>query len=149
MKTDINPALKTLEVLVGDWTMELSNASFLPDPTSTIRGSASFEWFEGGDFLIVRQGAKKSGQPWATWFIGRDQDLNHFAAFYIDDRRVSRVYEMSFEKGQWKMWRNAARFAQRFVGKLDTNGKLITGRWEKSKDGKNWEQDFDVAYMKA
>ncbi len=54
MKTGINPALRNLGVLVGAWTMELPNASFLPDPSSTIRGTMSFEWFEGGDLLIMR-----------------------------------------------------------------------------------------------
>ncbi len=55
MKTDkINPSLEELKKLVGIWTMELSNAVLLPDPTATIKGSASFDWFEGGDFLIMR-----------------------------------------------------------------------------------------------
>ena len=87
MKTDINPALKALEVLAGAWTMELSNGSFLPDPAATIRGKASFDWFEGGDFLIMRQGTKKGEVPWATWFIGRDDDSAHYTVCYIDDRR--------------------------------------------------------------
>ena len=148
MKTDINPALKTLEVLTGDWTMELSNASFLPDPNATIRGKASFDWFDGGDFLIMRQGTKKGGMPWATWFIGRDDDSAYYTVFYIDDRRVSRVYDMSLEKGEWKIWRNAPGFSQRFAGKLDKEGRTIKAYWEKSKNGKKWEHDFDVTYIR-
>jgi hypothetical protein len=33
-----NPALKDLEILVGEWNMELSAASFLPDPAAAIQG---------------------------------------------------------------------------------------------------------------
>ena len=49
MKTDINPALKTLYELAGAWTMELSNALFLPDPKA-IQGEASFEWLRAEKF---------------------------------------------------------------------------------------------------
>ncbi len=62
---NINPALQILKVQVGTWKMELSNASFLPDSTTIISGTASLEWFEGGDFLVMRQGSKKHGVPWA------------------------------------------------------------------------------------
>jgi len=38
-----NPALKHLEILVGDWEMEIANASFLPSPSDTAKGPVSFE----------------------------------------------------------------------------------------------------------
>jgi hypothetical protein len=98
MKTGINPALRALGVLAGTWTMELSNALFLPDPNTTIRGNVSFEWFEGGDFLIMRQGTKKGGTPWATWFIGRENDSAAYTVLYVDDWHVSRVYVEDLEE---------------------------------------------------
>lgn len=145
---NINPALKDLKMLAGTWTMELSNASFLPDPATTIKGSASFEWFEEGDFLMMRQGMKGNGMPWATWFIGRDEDAPNYAVLYIDDRHVSRVYEMSFAKGVWKIWRNSPKFSQRFTGKLSKDGKMIKASWEKTTDGMIWEHDFDITYIR-
>jgi hypothetical protein len=146
-KVDINPALKKLEKLVGTWLMEISNAPFLPDPRATVRMNVTCEWFEGGDFLVMHQGT--GGRvPYATWFIGRDQDAMDYTALYIDDRRVSRVYQMSFVKGVWKLWRNSPKFSQRFVGKLSRNKRTITAYWEKSTDGKKWEHDFDVKYLR-
>ncbi len=53
-----NPALKDLEVLVGKWEMELSNASFLPDRSAKIKGRVSFEWLEDQAFLLMRMGDK-------------------------------------------------------------------------------------------
>lgn len=37
METTINPQLKDLEELIGNWEMELSNASFLSDRTAILR----------------------------------------------------------------------------------------------------------------
>ena len=79
---NINPALQDLKELIGTWEMELSNASFLPDLKTIIKGTASFEWFEGGDFLILRQGIKKK-ETWATWFIGHDEDSQNYTILYL------------------------------------------------------------------
>ena len=37
MKADVNPAPKALDVFVGTWVVELSNAPFFPDPKATVR----------------------------------------------------------------------------------------------------------------
>lgn len=137
-----NPMLKDLEVLVGDWEMELSNAAFLPDPSITVKGRISFEWLEDGAFLIMRMGQN------ALWLISRDDASTNYQVFYYDDRRVSRVYEMSFSEHVWKIWRTSPGFSQRFEGKLNTNGRTITANWEKSSDGITWEHDFNVTYIK-
>ncbi len=146
-KIAIDPALKGVEMLAGEWEMELSNASFLPDPNTTIKGSVSFEWLENGDFLGMRQG-KKNDSIWATWLIGRDEDSQNYTVLYIDNRRVSRVYDMSFEKDVWKIWRTAPGFSQRFVGKISKDKKIIKAFWEKSADGNSWEHDFDMVFMR-
>jgi hypothetical protein len=146
VKNAINPALQDLGFLAGTWTMELSNASFLPDPKAVVRGNVSFEWFDHGDFLVMRQGAK-GGTPYATWFIGRDQDSADYTVLYIDDRRVSRVYAMSLQKGEWRIWRNSPGWSQRFIGKLSKDKKTITGLWE-NKTGSKWTRDFDVKYLR-
>ena len=39
-----NPALISLEGLVGKWEMELSQTSFLPDPSDTVKGPVLIEW---------------------------------------------------------------------------------------------------------
>jgi hypothetical protein len=143
-----NPALKELEPLVGDWDMELTNASFLPEPSATIPGSALFEWMEGGDFLVNRQGDKHNGAPHATCLIGRDESSPNYTVLYFDERQVSRVCGMSFSKGLWKLWRSAPGFSQRFEGKLSKDGNSIHAFWENSVDGKVWKHDFDLNYVK-
>ena len=129
--------------------MEISNASFLPNLSDTVQGSATFEWFEDGDFLVFRQGTKNDETPWATWLIGHDQDLLNYTVLYFDDRHFSRVYEMSLKNDLWKIWRNAPNFVQSFEGTLSKDKNTITGAWGKSSDGKKWEHDFDLVYTRV
>ena len=144
-----NPALKPLEVLVGKWEMELSRASFLPRPTDTVTGTVSFEWAQDGAFLLMHMGDQPAGAPAALWLISRDESVSNYTVLYYDSRSVSRVYEMSFSEGVWKMWRNAPGFCQRYEGTVNKNGKTISARWEKSSDSITWEHDFDLTYTKV
>jgi hypothetical protein len=130
-----NPALVQLEVLIGEWEMELSLAP-------AARGRVTFEWLEGGAFLVERMGDS------ATWLIGRDESVETYCVLYFDSRGVSRLYEMSLEGNVWKIWRNAPGFSQRFAATFGGDGHTITGYWEKSSDGSTWEHDFDVTYTK-
>ncbi len=143
-----NPALKDLEVLPGDWEMELSNAAFLPSPSATVKRPMSFEWLEAGAFLLMRMGDKPPNPSDAVWLISRDDSSGDYRVFYYDARTVSRVYEMSFSENVWKIWRESPGFWQRYEGKLSTDGNTIAGHWEKSSDGATWEHDFDVTYIR-
>ena len=143
-----NPALKELAVLAGDWDMELSNASFLPDPSAIVMGKLSVEWRGWGAFLGLYMGSQPGDVPDATWLVGRDESLPDYVVLYYDNRQVSRVYGMSFADRTWKMWRSAPGFSQRFEGRLSADGDTITAHWEKSSDGENWEHDFDVRYSR-
>jgi len=144
-----NPALKDLDVFVGDWAMELSNASFLPSSSDTVRGQVSFEWLEGGAFLVLYMGNKPPGTPDALWLISRDESTPNYVVLYYDTRKVSRVYEMSFSNSAWKMWRNSQSFSQRFEGKFSDDGNTITAHWQKSSNDSIWEHDFDVTYTRV
>lgn len=145
----LNPSLKQLEILIGDWEMELSNASFLPSPSDTVKGQASFEWLENGAFLIMYMGSKPPDAPDAIWLFSRDEVQANHTVLYYDARKVSRVYEMSFSEGVWKIWRNSPGFSQRFEGKISDDGNSITAHWEISSDDSTWEHDFDVTYTRV
>lgn len=147
-----NPVLKSLDVFVGDWDTEVSRASFLPDPSGTVIGHATVDWFEQGAFLVIHQGVIQQGEkpapPFSTWLIGRDESSEMYKVLYFDTRGVSRIYEMSFNDDVWKMWRNDPGFSQRFTGTFSKDGKSISAQWEKSSDGETWEHDFDLTYTK-
>lgn len=142
-----NPALATLRFLVGAWDIELSEASFLPDPGTKVHGSVTFEWIEQGAALVMRMGDAVT--PMATWIIGRDDSEPNYQVLYADDRGVSRVYRMSFSDGTWRMWRNTPEFSQRFDAEVSAGRAEISGSWQKSGDGgATWEHDFKVRYSR-
>jgi hypothetical protein len=86
--------------------MELSHASFLLRPSDSVKsGPVLIEWMQDGAFLAMRMGDKSPGPPQALWLIGRDDSAPNYTMLYYDARSVSRVYEMSFSQGVWKMWK--------------------------------------------
>jgi hypothetical protein len=73
-----NPALGELEVLLGYWMMEISNAHFLPSLSDTAKGHVSLEWVQDGAYLAMRMGAESISHPAATWLIGRDESAPNY-----------------------------------------------------------------------
>lgn len=133
-----NPTLTQLEVLVGEWKVEVPQ---FPGA----EGRAIFEWLEGGAYLRLHSVAPAPA-PDATVIISGDDTLHTYVALHYDSRGVSRVYQMSFDRGVWKMWRDAPSFHQRFSATVD--GDSFTAAWEKSVDGSAWELDFDLVYTR-
>jgi hypothetical protein len=150
-----NPALANLAPLVGDWTMELSHAAFLPKPTDTVRSVATFAWIEGGALLALYQGDKPPQTPAARWIIGRDQDGDddRYTVLYSDTRGVSRLYAMRFALpfggGSWELRRDSPTFSQRFTARVSDDLNTITGSWRKRVGDGEWEHDFDVTYQRS
>ena len=136
-----NPALKQLEALIGEWEVEVPQ---FPGQ----RGRAVFEWLEGGAYLRFHANAPEPA-PSATLIISRDEVGEIYTVLHYDSRGVSRVYQMSFGERVWKIWRQAPGFSQRFSGMLSDDGDSIRATWEKSRDGSDWEHDFDLIYTKT
>ena len=135
-----NPTLTQLEVLIGEWVVEVPQ---FPGQ----QGRATFEWLEGGAYLRFHADAPDPA-PTASWIIGRDDSSETYTALHYDSRGVSRVYEMSFSRNVWKLWRQAPGFCQRFSGTVSVDGDSIVGAWEKSPDGSAWEHDLDLTYTR-
>lgn len=146
LQSVLNPALKNLAGLVGEWTAEICHPL---DPTTIIRGRATFAWLEGGAFLLQHSEVPRTGFPRGTMTIGRDESVETYCMLYFDSRGVSRIYQMSLSDGVWKLWRDAPGFSQRFTGTFTDDGRTIAGQWEKSSDGQSWEHDFDLTYRKV
>jgi hypothetical protein len=156
LKPTVNPVLRRLDALVGEWDML---ASMGGQPTG--RARAVFEPLEEGAFLIGHVDAVPSdievppewlaNSPFPiTSIIGLDLASETFFYLYADGRGVYRVYRMSLNDGEWKIWgQSGPDFFQRFSGTFSQDSNTITGRWEASRDGTHWQTDFDVTYSKA
>lgn len=146
-------ALDGLDVLVGRWEMEASfpAGSFGPgSPAVTERGGrTTFEWLEGRFFLIQRFAVDHPAAPSGIAIIGPGGPPGVLEQHYYDSRGVARVYQMSLEGGVWRLWREAPGFWQRYTGQISGDGATITGAWEKSADGREWQHDFGLAYLRV
>jgi hypothetical protein len=123
------------------------------------RGKATFEWIEDGAFILQRADAESSPEDDADWvanspmpvasLIGFDDTTLDHVMLYADARGVFRIYHMSLTEEEWRVWRAAPGFHQRFIGAIRDHGRTIAGRWESSPDGATWEPDFDLTYRRT
>ncbi|MFE0251178.1 hypothetical protein [Streptomyces sp. NPDC059010] len=144
-----HPALRRLEILVGEWDMWAAGRSAGPF-------RVEFAWQEGGAFFVQRADVTPETSlpgPWAAHapfptvsLTGYDDTAEEFTILYADGRGVSRVYHGSMTDRTWCQWRNAPGFHQRLTATVSPDGTTMEGQWEQSADGDRWTTDFDVVF---
>ena len=146
MTNDRSPELAALDVLVGEWRVEV------PFPDAPV-GRLEMSWTLDGRYLHQRSEVPDTGIPDSMCLIGRGE--NGYVQHYFDSRGVTRVYRMTLEGGVWTLSRTEADFspldfAQRYVGTISADGDTVEGRWETSHDGGGtWEVDFPITYTRV
>jgi hypothetical protein len=141
-----NPRLQPLHVLVGEWTTVGTHPLV---PGKTFHGSVSFSWIHGGAFLLMRSQIDEPEIPTAVAVFGTDDASDSCSMLYFDERGVSRRYEVRIDGNEWRWWRDAPDFSQRFVGSISPDGRTIVGRGEFSRDGGPWEPDLALTYSRV
>lgn len=139
-------ALKKLEPLVGAWSLEAIPPGGEPWPGEA---RATFEWHDSGAHLVQRWAIEMPEAPDGVSIIGCDAANGTYYQLYSDERCVCRVYQMSIDADEWKLWRNGAPFSQRFTGRFEDDGDTIVGRWELAEKGRKFITDFDLIYRRA
>lgn len=146
-----HPALATLDVLVGEWSVV---PRFEHLPTVGVDARVVFEWMAGEQFLVERWSVPVPEAPDGIAIIGLDPSAeDRYLQHYFDSRGVARVYKMTLTNKVWTLWRDDADFSpldfrQRYSGTFSDDGQVITGAWEICHDGTTWEHDFDLTYRK-
>jgi hypothetical protein len=136
--------IQRLSRLVGSWkvTIRWSVATHqLVGGPREIEFPVEINWLDSGPWLHYRFGA-------AHWLIGGDEDDPEFVVLYTDDRPAPRLYQMTFERDVWKIWRDAPGFRQRFEGKITEKGRTIVAHWDKAEGNKSWARDFDLVFRR-
>lgn len=151
--TDTDDARAALQRLTGEWKFTASVGGQILGA-----GWTTFALSDSGAFLVQAADDDDSGEGSAEWranspmpieaVIGFDDTTGQMTMLYADARGVRRIYQMSVGEREWRMWRNAPGFNQRFVGRFGDEGRSIVGRWEQSADGSAWETDFEMAYTR-
>ena len=109
-----------------------------------IRGRATFEWLDGGRFLIWRSHYDHPQLPDAISVTGVID--GQLSMQYFDTLGVHRVYAVSTSPGTWRFWRDDADFAQRSTSRFDAD--TIETEGQLFRDGTTWEEDLRLSYRR-
>lgn len=146
MKLIPTPLLRRLDIFVGTWDLKIP---FSSDPPVVVHERTTFEWMEGGLFLIQHSTPDHPDFPKGLTLIGGEDATETCPVYQFDSRGIFRIYQMSLSDGIWKMWRDEPGFFQRFTGKFSSDGNSIAGTWERSSDNVFWELDFAGTYTRV
>jgi hypothetical protein len=140
--TDRDPALDAFDTLIGTWTTEAKHR--LVD--EVVHGTVSWEWLEGGRFLIQRSRTDDERFPDGLFVIGPPEEGDGLVAEYFDSRGVRRTYHVTVEDGVLRMWREAPGFDQRMTSKLAPD--VYESEVEYAETPGEWKHDMKVIYRR-
>jgi hypothetical protein len=138
-----DPALESFEALIGSWEIELTH----PAIDAVVHGTSTFEWLEGGRFLIQRSSNEHELFPDSIVVIGPPEDGDGLILEYFDSRGVRRTYGISLEDGVLRMWRDAPGFDQRFSATLGDDS--FEGQWQLAETPGDWRDDLKITYRRS
>jgi hypothetical protein len=111
-----------------------------------VPGTATFEWLEGGHFLIQRSRSDHELFPDAISVIGAPETGGGLVMEYFDSRGVRRTYGVSLDGGVLRIWRDHPGFSQPFTA---TPGPgTFEGRWQLARTPGQWKDDLKVTYRR-
>jgi hypothetical protein len=145
-QTSAEQALRALEPLVGEWTVEAEGPDGQAWPGA---GRASFQWHPSRAHLIQRTVINMPGAPDSISIIGCDAANGSYVQLYSDERGVCRIYSMRIDSREWILQREGEPFPQRFIGTISDDARTIAGRWEKAENGAEFTVDFYLTYRKV
>ena len=108
------PALEPFEVLIGTWDTVATH----PMVDADVPGTVTFEWLEGGQFIVQRSHNEHELFPDGLCVIGAPEAGDGLVMEYFDSRGVRRTYAVSLDDGVLRIWRDAPDFDQRFSATL-------------------------------
>src|SRR3954463_1885603 len=94
------PALEAFDVLVGEWSLTLTDAWFLESRDVRQRGRATVRWL--GDAFIELD-AEMNGEHVWHFVFGRSDTHEQLVALYHDPRPTSRLFHMTYAGDEWTM----------------------------------------------
>jgi hypothetical protein len=143
---DPRTKLEPFEALIGEWTIEMTHPML---PGTVVRGWATYEWLEGGRFLIQRAVNEHPDVPDSLSVIGVMEGENELSMQYFDSRGVHRVYAIGFDGTELTLERDVPGFAQRGRVRLSDDGSTLAGVWQLNRDDQGYRDDLAFTYRRA
>lgn len=145
-KGDPTAKLAPFQVLIGEWTIEMTHPMLAG---TVVRGRVTYQWLEGGRFLIQRAVNEHPDFPDSLCVIGVMERANDLSMQYFDSRGVHRVYAIGFDGRELTLERDAPGFAQRASGRLSADGSTLNGRWQLNENDQGYRDDLAFTYRRA
>jgi hypothetical protein len=115
-----NPALRSLDRLVGTWNVSG------PD----IHGQVTFEWMEGGFFLVQHVDLEHGGNKIKdTEYIGYDEESKALRTHYFDSAGGILEYTYEVHDDTLTIWFGEKGSPAKCEGKFSDDGDTNTGGW--------------------
>jgi hypothetical protein len=140
--TERDPAVAPFEALIGTWDTEARHPLF----DAVVRGSTTFEWLEGGHFVVQRSHNDHESFPDAISVIGAPETGDGLVMEYFDSRGVRRTYGIALDGGVLRTWRDDPTFAQRCSATLA--GDAFEARWQLARTPGDWNDDLQVSFRR-
>jgi hypothetical protein len=113
---------------------------------AVVRGRITYEWLEGGHYIVQRSHNDHELFPDAICVIGAPEDGDGLVMEYFDSRGVRRTYGISLDDGVLRMWRDAPGFDQRFSATL--GAESFDGVNQLARTPGDWRDDLKVTYRR-
>jgi hypothetical protein len=140
--TERDPELQAFEALIGTWDTEATH----PMVDAVVPGTVTFEWLEGGHFLVQRSHNDHELFPDAICVIGAPESGEGLVMEYFDSRGVRRTYGVSLDDGVLRYWRDRPGFDQRFTATLAPD--CFEGLAQLTRTPGDWQDDLKVIYRR-
>jgi hypothetical protein len=140
--TERDPSLEPFDALIGTWATEATH----PALDAVVPGTVTFEWLEGGHFLLGRSSNEHELFPDSLWVIGAAEAGDGLVMEGFDSRGVRRTYGVSLDDGVLRFWRDAPGFDQRFSATLGRDS--FEGLWRLAETPGAWQDDLKVTYRR-
>jgi hypothetical protein len=136
-------SLEPFDALIGTWATEASH----PAVDAVVPGTVTFEWFEGGHFLVGRSRNEHELFPDSLWVIGAPETGEGLVMEGFDSRGVRRTYGVSLDDGVLRFWRDVPGFDQRYSATLGRDS--FEGLWQLAETPGDWQDDLKVIYRRC
>ena len=135
--------MQAFDVLIGTWATESTH----PDFDGVVTGRATYEWLEGGHFVIVRSQNDHELFPDGLCVIGAPEQSDGLELEYFDSRGVRRTYDVSLEDGVLRWWRDHPGFDQRLTATVQPDEWVM--QCEVAEEPGEWKADLRAVYRRV
>jgi hypothetical protein len=123
-----DPALKVLDVMVGTW--DLKGRDFTT--REEISGQSTFEWMEGGFFLVHGFNFDYAGRRFAgVEYIGYDEKRGHLRTHVFSTQDPGPLeYTWEVTKDSFTNWLGDVGSTNHYMGRFSEDKNTLIGQWE-------------------